>query len=197
MNEIWVDIKGYEGQYQVSNTGYVKSIKRNRILKTTNVKGYLQISLSDHGNIKKRLVHRLVAEAFIPNLDDLPYVNHKDENTMNNSVENLEWCTLMYNANYGSRNSRISISHRHPNPPERIAIKQECEFVKHKTHSMITDIKDHIQRLAIELKINDSDINELRLLYENICNIVHRYVESESLKGIIQTQPIVDNNTTK
>ncbi len=197
MNEIWVDIKGYEGQYQVSNTGYVKSIKRNRILKATNVYGYLQISLSDHGHIKKCLVHRLVAEAFIPNLDNLPYVNHKDENTMNNNVENLEWCTLMYNANYGSRNSRISTSHRHPNPPERRAIKQECEFIKHKTNSMITDIKNHIQRLVIELKINDDDTNKLQLLYENICNIINRYVEPESLQSIIQTLPTVTNDTTK
>ena len=82
MNEVWVDIKDYEGQYQVSNTGYVKSIKRNRILKATNVDGYLQISLSDRGRIKKCLIHRLVAETFIPNCDNLPYVNHKDENTM-------------------------------------------------------------------------------------------------------------------
>jgi hypothetical protein len=197
MDEVWVDIKDYEGQYQVSNTGYVKSVKRNRILKATNVDGYLQISLSDHGHIKKCLIHRLVAEAFIPNCNNLPYVNHRDENTMNNSVENLEWCTLLYNSNYGSRNSRISESHRHPNPPERRKIKQECEFVKHKTYSIMTDIKNHIQRLCIELKINNNDAHELQLLYDNMCHIVNQYIESESLTSIIQTLSIVDDNTTK
>ena len=197
MDEVWVDIKDYEGQYQVSNTGYVKSIKRNRILKATNIDGYLQISLSDHGHIKKCLIHRLVAEAFIPNCDNLPYVNHRDENTMNNSAENLEWCTMVYNANYGSRNYRISESHRHTNHSERMRIKQECEFVKHKTYNIITDIKNHIHQLGIELKINDDDTNKLQLLYESMCNIVNQYIEPENLHSIVQTLPIVDDNTTK
>jgi len=178
MDEVWVDIEGYEGQYQVSNTGYVKSVKRNRILKATNVHGYLQISLSDHGQIKKRLIHRLVAETFIPNLENFPQVNHKDENTMNNSVENLEWCTVKYNNNYGSRNSRISSSHRNHNSLYFNEIKQEYEFSKHKAQSMLTDIKNHIQRLIIELHINDDDSNKLQLLFENIDDITNRYVLS-------------------
>jgi hypothetical protein len=180
MSEIWVDIKGYEGQYQVSNTGYVKSVKRNRILKATNIKGYLQISLSSQGKIKKCLIHRLVAEAFIPNLENFPQVNHKDENTMNNSVENLEWCTVEYNANYGRHNSKISISHLNRTlVPEFKTIKQEYEFMKHKTQSAVTDIKNHIQQIIVELQINNDDTDKLKLLYGDICKIINSYIEAD------------------
>lgn len=115
--EIWKDIKGYEGLYQVSNTGKVKSLKRNtnnqycnkdKERKYYNIHGYLQIILCKEGKKQSSLVHRLVAETFIPNPDKLPCVNHKDENKLNNNVENLEWCTYEYNTNYGTRNKRSS-----------------------------------------------------------------------------------------
>lgn len=112
--EEWKDIEGYEGLYQVSNKGKVKSLKyrgsnnecvlKNR--KTT--KGYLQVALWKNQKHKEFQVHRIVAKAFIPNPDKLPQVNHKDENKTNNSVENLEWCTNEYNHNYGTRNLRAS-----------------------------------------------------------------------------------------
>lgn len=91
------------GLYQISNTGKVKGLKRNKILKPILQRsGYYYVDLQG----KRRLVHRLVAEAFIDNPDDLPEVNHKDEDKVNNSVENLEWCDSKYNANYGTRNKR-------------------------------------------------------------------------------------------
>lgn len=107
--EVWKDIKGYEGLYQVSNLGRVRSLNYNktktvRTLKlTSNAKGYLQLILHKNGKISSRKVHRLVAEAFIPNPEELPQVNHKDENKTNNCVDNLEWCTNYYNAWYGTK----------------------------------------------------------------------------------------------
>lgn len=102
MKEIWKDIKGYEGEYMVSNHGNVMSLmgKKPRILKPRkNKRGYCRVSLHA-GNDK--LVHRLVAETFIDNPMGLPEVNHKDECPLNNSVYNLEWCTHKYNVTYGT-----------------------------------------------------------------------------------------------
>ena len=109
MKENWKDIKGYEGIYQVSDKGRIKNVRTGRILKThPNKKGYLMIRISDGKERKGYGVHRLVAEAFIPNPDNLPQVNHKDENKLNNNVDNLEWCTLQYNVNYGTARQRMS-----------------------------------------------------------------------------------------
>lgn len=94
------------GLYQISNTGKVKGLKRNKILKPVIQKGYLYIHLCKQCKDKAHLLHRLVAKTFIPNPDNLPEVNHKDENKLNNNVENLEWCDSKYNANYGTRNKR-------------------------------------------------------------------------------------------
>lgn len=118
--EIWKPVKDYEGLYEVSNYGNVKSlnrvetvgklirIRKERILKPcVNSKGYLQVGLCKNGKITNKLIHRLVAEAFIPNTDNLQQVNHKGENKQNNCVWQLEWCTNKYNSNYGTRNERI------------------------------------------------------------------------------------------
>lgn len=118
MKEIWKEIKEYEGIYKISNFGRVKSLPRKTtnqhgkneiILKPSkNTSGYLQVNLNKNGKDKNVLVHKLVAETFINNTNNLPYINHKDENKTNNYVSNLEWCTAKYNANYGSRNQRLS-----------------------------------------------------------------------------------------
>lgn len=102
MEEIWKDIAGYEGEYLVSSLGRVKSLlgKQPRILKPRyNSKGYARVSL--HANNDKP-IHRLVATAFIENRNNLPEVNHKDENPRNNRADNLEWCSHRYNLNYGT-----------------------------------------------------------------------------------------------
>lgn len=120
---LWRDVVGYEGMYRVSNEGQIKSLvrkkfnghgcytKRERILRPgKRGKGgtwYEFVVLADGNSYKHYSVHRLVAEAFLPNPQKLPEVNHKDENTMNNSVNNLEWCTREYNINY-SKAKRVA-----------------------------------------------------------------------------------------
>lgn len=113
MKEVWKDIQGYEGKYQVSNLGNVKSLnynrtKKERILtpgKKTN--GYLYVTLSKNGITKNFYVHKLVAYTFIENPENLPEVNHIDEDKTNNCVSNLEFCDRKYNINYGTRNERM------------------------------------------------------------------------------------------
>jgi len=109
--EIWKPVVGYEGLYEVSSMGRVKSLKRNtaidRILKPHNTKKYFQVCLCKNGIIAYKTVHRLVAEAFIPNPDNLPEVNHKDENKLNNEISNLEWISRIGNLTYGTRLQRI------------------------------------------------------------------------------------------
>ena len=108
-NEIWGDIIGYENLYKVSTEGNIKSIRSNKILSLdTSQNGYKRVSLYKNKTIKHYLVHRLVAQAFIPNPDNLPCVNHKDEDKSNNCVSNLEWCTVAYNNNYGTRLERVA-----------------------------------------------------------------------------------------
>ena len=109
--EIWCPIKGYEGLYEVSDKGRVRSIKfgKERILKPGRMtKGYLTVGLYKNGEQKMYLVHRLVAKTFIPNPDNLPEVNHKDEDKINNKVSNLEWCDRKYNQNYGTGIQRMA-----------------------------------------------------------------------------------------
>ena len=110
MEEIWKDIKGYEGLYQVSNLGRVKNIKRNKVLKPLERKGgYVNVNLYDRNlKMKTLTIHKLVALAFIENISNYPCINHKDENKKNNRVDNLEWCTSLYNNTYGTRLERTS-----------------------------------------------------------------------------------------
>ena len=113
--EEWRDVVGYEGRYQVSNCGRIKSFCKNKsgeILKIRDDRnGYKFIILYKNKKPKGFNVHRLVATAFIPNPDNLPEVNHIDECKWNNYIDNLEWCDREYNNNYGTKNERNSKSH--------------------------------------------------------------------------------------
>ena len=113
MNEEWRDIEGYEGLYQVSNLSRVRSLNYNKTgqikeLSYAKRRGYLGVTLYKNGKPKTFTVHRLVARMFIPNPNNYPQVNHKDENKINNNVSNLEWCTVLYNNCYGTRLKRVS-----------------------------------------------------------------------------------------
>jgi hypothetical protein len=113
-SEVWKDVSGYESRYSVSNTGLVKSydlpfpnqltggvsIKKGKILKAWNSKGYQRVGLVANGVHRFHFVHRLVAMAFIPNPNSLPHINHIDGNPRNNRPENLEWCTPMTNVTH-------------------------------------------------------------------------------------------------
>ena len=142
--EEWRNIEKYEGSYQVSNEGRVKSIERKvpfrnsfrtikeRILKLIDDEDeYKVVNLYKEGSKKMKKVHRLVADAFIPNPDKLPQVNHKDENHSNNNVDNLEWCDPPYNLNYGSRNARASQTSFNGKKSKKVnQYTLEGEFVK-------------------------------------------------------------------
>ena len=121
MKEIWKDIDGYKNLYQVSNYGNIKSLDKyvngrnsKRLIKGKKIRlfedkdGYKIVNLYKNSKMKQFRIHRLVAQAFIPNPGNLPQVNHKNEIKTDNKVENLEWITLIDNCNYGTRNQRIS-----------------------------------------------------------------------------------------
>lgn len=146
--EIWRDIAGYEGKYQVSNLGNIKNLNYRRTGKERPLKpivkvdGRLKVDLYKNGKQKEYLVHKLVANAFIPdktnfkyvdekdklkyidNLDNLE-INHKDEHPKNNNVNNLEWCTRKYNNTYGTRCERAGkmiakANKNHPNKSKKV-----------------------------------------------------------------------------
>lgn len=141
--ETWKPVKGFEGQYEVSSIGNVRRIAYTvytksgaaRKVKTHNLEllkqnaGYFTVALLPKGrtnkNFKNKLVHRLVAEAFIPNPENLPLVNHKDENKANNTVENLEWCTYQYNNTYNGLRQRVGRSMQGKPAHNAIAVVDE------------------------------------------------------------------------
>lgn len=147
MKEIWKDIPGYEGLYQASNLGRIRSIDRlvnntvglkqmkGRILKPINGK-YLKVGLSKNGIQKPIRIHRLVALTFIQNPNNYPYVNHKDENKHNNCVDNLEWCTNLYNIYYGERNKKVSVNN------------SKCKIVQKDKNDNIIKIWNNIWELT-------------------------------------------------
>lgn len=114
MKEIWKPVVGFEEYFTISNLGKLKRIKEvqnlfgrtkreveiNRIVKPTLDRGYLKINLSINGKRTLKYIHRMVAEAFIPNPNNYKEVNHKDNNPSNNNVNNLEWCDRKYNIEY-------------------------------------------------------------------------------------------------
>lgn len=133
MEEVWRDIDGYNGEYQVSNLGRVMSCnpyahKEPKLMSIQRHNhGYRTVGLSRNGATRQTLVHRLVATAFIPNPDGYGFVNHKDENKANNRVDNLEWCTKAYNSNYSlnlhperkREYGKFFGTHRYKGKPER------------------------------------------------------------------------------
>lgn len=110
---VYKEIDGFEN-YLIYDDGRVWSLYRKKFLKQQIKKGYFCVNLRNGSNRKTSTVHRLVAEAFLANPNNLPEVNHRDENKLNNNVWNLEWCTREYNQNFGTRIERIKKSHCRP-----------------------------------------------------------------------------------
>lgn len=121
-NEVWKDIEGYEGLYQVSNIGNIKSLERDvvysnsaihhyeeKLLKPSKIGGgYLQVTLSKDGEAQNVLVHIIIANAFIPNPNNLPQVGHMDDNKENNTIDNLYWTTAKENNTHNGRHLRVA-----------------------------------------------------------------------------------------
>lgn len=133
MEETWKDVNGFEGLYKVSSYGKIFSIKANKILKTcVSNKGYELVCLRGfNGKRKQHTVHRIVALSFLSNPNDYPIINHKDEDKLNNCVDNLEWCSYSYNNTYGDSLSKENRTLRASNRKECWAINLITEEVKH------------------------------------------------------------------
>lgn len=135
-NEIWKDVVGYNGVYQVSNLGRVKNTRLNKLVKITRCGNYEQVGLflREKGRQITHLVHRVVLTAFVDNPDNLPFVNYKDEDKYNNRVNNLEWCDGFYNNNYGTKNDRMlktRVRKKTKTAPKKVAqFDLEGNFIK-------------------------------------------------------------------
>lgn len=162
MIEIWKDIIGYEGRYQVSNFGRIKSLGNNKTRKekflklTTDKDGYLSINLSCKGKIKKYQVHRIECQMFIPNIRNKPEVNHKDGVKSNNYIENLEWNTYSENLHHAYKNKL------------RTSIKGERNNRVKLTQSQVDEIREKYKTgnyllvtLSKEYKVSISQISKI------------------------------------
>ena len=167
-DEIWKDIKGWENLYQVSNYGRVRSLDREvvqnnngtevtmkykgKILKpSVSSQGYVRVVLQNKDYKINYSVHRLVAQAFLPNSNNLEEVNHIDENSLNNNVNNLEWCSHKYNINYGNRNKKVSA--KLTNKPKTEEHKKKLSFMA-KQRKIIRDKKGRIITILGNKAIN-------------------------------------------
>ena len=156
--EGFVDIQGYEGYYKINSSGDVYSVKNNKLLRSgRNNQGYKLIALCKDGKEKSFKVHRLVALAFIPNPNNYPFINHKDEDKTNNNAENLEWCTHRYNINYGTAILRRSESIRNSPLKARKPIVQlslSGDFIKEYRSTKDAAEQTGIDRTQISRSIN-------------------------------------------
>lgn len=150
--EVWKDIKGYEGLYQVSNMGRVRSFARKKdnkpIIRKQTVKadGYLSVNFQVNSTSKNFRVNRLVAEAFIPNPENKEHVNHIDENIKNNMVSNLNWMTVKENINYGNHNVKAGIKHR--KKVRCITTKKEFDSLKEAGDFYNCDLQSHMCKIV-------------------------------------------------
>ena len=180
--EIWKPIPGYEGLYEVSNKGRVKSLERDIICKngvkrhykerimngSLDTRGYLQVSLGNNKGERKFLwVHQIVATTFIPNPENKPQVNHKDEVKTNNCVDNLEWMTAKENSNYGTRNERVI----------KAISKPIMQYTK---DGILIKVYPSVKEAAHQLGLSRSNISSAaRGVYKQAYDFIWKYVEDE------------------
>lgn len=198
--ELWKDVVGYEGRYQVSNMGRVKSLERKvwngrgygtvseKILKPRKNKyGYLDVLLHRDGKAKRYRVNRLVASAFIPNPQGLPEVNHINEDKTDNSLENLAWVTHKENINHGTRTERQA---------EKLRGKKQTEEHVRKRSKPIMAI-DKISGLIVEFS---SSMEAERVLGINHSNITQcckgRYKTVGGFQWFYSSQDTTDDTDT-
>jgi len=152
--EEWKEVNNYKGLYWISNRGRVKNSKGKILKPTIQVNGYYKVNLIKNKISKNHTIHRLVAEAFIPNPDNLTEINHKDENKVNNAADNLEWCSHKYNSTYGTILTRIQ-----ENSVNRVSVKcvetgiiyksiREAEKITNIDHSNIAKVCRGKQKTA-------------------------------------------------
>lgn len=180
--EIWksLDFLGYP-DYEVSNFGRVKSLKRGKekiLHQGKNKKNYLHLELWENGKGKHFLVHRLVASAFLKNDNNLPCVNHKDENPSNNRVENLEWVTPKENTNYGTRNERVSEKLKGKPKSEEHKRNISKPILQYTLDGEFIRVWDSATTASKELNIQYSHINDCCRRKRNKCGgFIWRYKE--------------------
>ena len=188
--EIWKDILGYEGLYQVSNTGKVKSLKRKvyagrgrmrwqyeRILSKnkTNGNGYKIVTLNKDGKGQNKYIHRLVAETFLENPYNYKYINHKDENKSNNCVDNLEFCTAQYNSTYNNLHIRNGLKNRNN--------KYSKKILQLNDNDEIINIFPSISEASRQLNVSQQAISDcLRGIQLHSANYKWKYADDELQK---------------
>ena len=187
MEEIWKDIAGYEGLYQISNKGRVKSLNRlvkdttrdrvqkikGRILKyCDNGKGYKMVYLNKNRERKNYYVHRLVAETFIPNPKQLPEVNHKDLNKANNKISNLEWITELDNKRHYRMTEIAKIRNKEIGEIRREAYKKQIEKVIPRIIFEYSKNNKTLKQINIDTGIGVATIS--KILKQNGIKINHK-----------------------
>lgn len=177
MNEEWRDIEGYEGFYQVSNLGRVRSLTRpihnymkpGKVLaQHDNGHSYVSVGLHKPGMVNKHAyVHRLVAKAFIPNPDNLPEVNHKDFNKKNNTVENLEWVTSSDNKYHFRRSYRGNIAEDHR---KKTLTKKTMQLIKEYKDVIISDYRKgcSIEEIRKKTGLGRDFVTDILLIFDEL-----------------------------